>query len=136
MARDGAVFAAIARTCTCGSSGQARKRALGQVVNARREADVQGRPVTVAGLARHPLDRNGRGHRLARRAGSPPLRSERDVLRTALEETPAELVLEPLQLLAYRGLGDVQALGGAAEVQLLGQHRERPEQARIESPTG
>ena len=58
------------------------------------------------------------------------------MLGAALEEAHAELVLEPLQLLAHRGLRHVQALRGATEVQLLCQDRECPEEARIEGPGG
>lgn len=47
---------------------------------------------------------------------------ELDADAVAIEEPGAELLLEGADLAAERGLGDVQPLGGAAEVQLL-RHR-------------
>ena len=49
---------------------------------------------------------------------------QRDVVGAALEEADAELALEPLDLLAQRGLDDVLPLGRPAEVQLLRQRHE------------
>ena len=51
--------------------------------------------------------------------------------RTAVQAAHAELALEPRDLLAQRRLGDVQTLGGAAEVQLVGERDERAQQARV-----
>ena len=49
----------------------------------------------------------------------------------ALEQGHAELELEPLDLLAQRGLGDAEPRGGAPEVKLVRQHGERAQQPRI-----
>ena len=45
---------------------------------------------------------------------------ERDVVAVAVEEGRAEFFFELLDLHAERGLGDVQAFGGAAEAEFLG----------------
>ena len=49
----------------------------------------------------------------------------------AREELDAELDLELAHLLAHRRLGDVQPLGGAPEVQLLGHRHEVAQLAQI-----
>ena len=49
---------------------------------------------------------------------------QRDRFARALEQLDAELDLERLDLLADRGLGDVELLGGAPEVQLAGDRHE------------
>jgi hypothetical protein len=74
------------------------------------------------------LDGGARGHEQL----SPGLR-QRDAPPGAGEQRHAELCLQPLDLLTQRGLGDVQARGGAAEVQLFGQHHERAQQPRVET---
>ena len=60
-------------------------------------------------------------------------RGERDAAAIALEQPHAELVLERPHLLADARLGQVQPVGGAAEVQLLGDRDERPELAEFHS---
>jgi hypothetical protein len=54
-----------------------------------------------------------------------------DAARRAVQERHAELGLEPPDLLRERRLGDVQALGGAAEVALLGDRDERAEMPEL-----
>ena len=85
---------------------------------------------SLAGLA----GRAGRGLRLAQR---PPCLVEkgdaggrqRDGLTVAAQEIDAKFDLELAHLLAHRRLGDVQQLGGAVEVQLLGDRDEVPQAA-------
>ena len=63
---------------------------------------------------------------------------ELDAARAAVEELDPELLLESAHLLAYGGLRDVQPIGGAAEVQFLGDGDEvpqMPELNRGSSPT-
>ena len=60
-------------------------------------------------------------------------RRERDAAAVALEQAHAELCLERPDLLADARLRQMQALGGAAEVQLLGDRDERPELAEFHS---
>ena len=57
---------------------------------------------------------------------------ELDVPAGANEQVGAERALELVNLVAQRGLGDVQARGGAAEVQLLRDGQEVAKQARLE----
>ena len=45
---------------------------------------------------------------------------ERDVVPVAVEQARAEFVFQLVNLHAERGLGNVQAFGGAAEIQLRG----------------
>jgi hypothetical protein len=49
-----------------------------------------------------------------------------------VEELAAELRLEAPDLRGERGLGDVEPLGAAAEVQLLGDGQEVPEMPELE----
>jgi len=49
----------------------------------------------------------------------------------AVEELPSELVLESADLLADRGLDDVELLGGATEVAQLSDGKEVPELANL-----
>ena len=65
--------------------------------------------------------------RASRRNASPAGR-ELDAPARPDQQREPELVLERADLLAQRRLGDVQALGGAAEVQLL---RDRDEVAKL-----
>ena len=58
---------------------------------------------------------------------------ERDVMPASADEPGADLGLQALQLLADRRLGHVQARGRTAEVQLLGEDDERPQQARVDA---
>jgi hypothetical protein len=51
----------------------------------------------------------------------PPCGRELHVLGVALHEHRAQILLQRLERHAQRRLGDAQALGGPAEVQLLGQ---------------
>jgi hypothetical protein len=48
------------------------------------------------------------------------------------EQVRPERLLELVNLVAERGLGDVEARGGAAEVELLGNGQEVAQQARLE----
>jgi hypothetical protein len=57
---------------------------------------------------------------------------ELDVAAVAREQVGAEGVLELLDLVAQRWLGDVEARGGAAEVELFRDSQEVAEQARLE----
>ena len=68
--------------------------------------------------------RAGRQHRRARLG-------QLDARARAVEQAHSELALEPGDLLAQSGLGDVQTLGGATEVQLVGEGDERAQQPRI-----
>ena len=61
-------------------------------------------------------------------------RRQRDPARAAREELDAELALEPADALAQRRLSHVQALGGAAEVELLRHGDEVPEVAQQVHP--
>ena len=54
-----------------------------------------------------------------------------DVRAGPVEQPHAELALEPGDLLAEGRLGDVQALGGAAEVELVGERDERAQEPRV-----
>ena len=105
---------------------------LGDVVGAGREPESQ-----LAGLAPGVaegclgrrvggLDGGARG-REHRRPGLGQLHPR----ARAVEQPDAELALEPRDLLAERRLGHVQALGGAAEVQLVGERDERAQQPRV-----
>ncbi len=49
----------------------------------------------------------------------------------AVEQADVEVGLELGELLAQRGLGDGEAQGGAAEVQLLGEREDRAEVAEL-----
>jgi hypothetical protein len=49
----------------------------------------------------------------------------------AIEQASAEVSLELGELLAERGLGDGEAQGGAAEVELLGEGEDRAEVAQL-----
>ena len=70
----------------------------------------------------------GTGQQLARLVEQRrPRRGEGDAAAVAVEELHAELGLERSNLLADAGLRDVQPLGGAAEVELLGHGDERPQ---------
>jgi hypothetical protein len=74
----------------------------------------------------------GGGERRARLGKEPPPRvGQRHAARRALQESDPELDLEPAQLLADRGLDDVQALGRAPEVQLLGDGHEVVQLAKL-----
>ena len=53
-----------------------------------------------------------------------PGRRERDVVAVAVQQEHAEFFFELMNLHAQRGLRDVQAFGGLAEVQFLrGRHK-------------
>ncbi len=52
----------------------------------------------------------------------------------AIEQANVEVGLELGELLAQRGLGDGEAQGGAAEVQLLGEREDRAEVAELHGP--
>lgn len=88
-------------------------------------------------LAGRDLPRRGdRGTQLPqRRAGAREQRlargCERD--RRAREQRHAELALEPRDLLAERGLGEVQPLRRAREVQLLADDHEGLQQPRVDA---
>jgi hypothetical protein len=115
------------------------------VGQARAERPEQPRRGLVA-RARAVADRHAAALARAERArGAPQLVGRAEQRRAALEEVPprlgeldlvgrppqqidAELLLEQAHLAAQRGLGDVQALGGAREVALAG-HREEVAQA-------
>ena len=122
-----------ARTRSAGRSRASRASArLGHVVRAGREAERQ-----LARLASGVRAGGGRGgvggaDRGARRLEhGAARRRELDAMGRALEQAHGELALEPRDLLAQCGLRDVQALRRAPEVELLGEHHERPQQARV-----
>src|SRR6185312_2860820 len=54
-----------------------------------------------------------------------------DLARGPVQQVDAELLLELANLLADRGLGDVEALGGTAEMQLLGDGDEIPQVPKL-----
>ncbi len=56
---------------------------------------------------------------------------EVDLAGGPLEQRRADFVLEPLDLLSQRRLRDVQQFGCPVEVQLLGEHRERPQASQF-----
>ena len=58
-------------------------------------------------------------------------RGQLHVVGGALQQQYAQLPFQPLQLLAQRGLDDVLACGGPAEVQLLGQGDEVAQLAKL-----
>jgi len=60
-----------------------------------------------------------------------------DRSRGSVEELEAELLFEHLDLSAESGLGKVEPLRRSPEVELLGDHDERPEVAelRLDAPT-
>src|SRR6202044_3237661 len=60
-----------------------------------------------------------------------PRGRQRDVMGAALQQPDPELTLQPLHLLAQRGLHDVLARRGAAEVQLLGEDNEITKLAQL-----
>ena len=60
-----------------------------------------------------------------------PGSSQRDVVRTALDEADAQLTFEPLHLLAQRRLHNVLPLRRPAEMQLPGQRYEIAELAQL-----
>jgi hypothetical protein len=62
----------------------------------------------------------------------PPGGGELDVAAGADEQVGAERALELVDLVAQRRLGDVQARGGPAEMELLRDGQEVAEQARLE----
>ncbi|GAA2845861.1 hypothetical protein GCM10020220_039060 [Nonomuraea rubra] len=67
-----------------------------------------------------------------RRAG----RAQAAALGGALQQAYAERVLQPLDLAAQGGLGDVQRRRRPGEVQVLGDDREVPHQAQVEVQAG
>jgi hypothetical protein len=60
-----------------------------------------------------------------------PRGRQRDVMGAALQQPDTQLTLQPLHLLAQRGLHDVLPRRGAAEVQLLGQDNEITKLAQL-----
>ena len=54
----------------------------------------------------------------------PPVRGQLHLPGAAIEELDVELLLEAADLLTQRWGSDAQPLGGATEVQLLGEHTE------------
>jgi hypothetical protein len=56
---------------------------------------------------------------------------QRDGPLRAGQELHAELLFQPADLLAERGLHDVQALGGTAEVELFGHSHEVAQMAEL-----
>jgi hypothetical protein len=87
----------------------------------RREADAQ-LPHLAARDALQLLRQRLRGREQRARTGQQRVAGigERHRTPRALEQPHAQLRLQRADLLAQRRLGDVQALGGAREVQLLG----------------
>ena len=80
----------------------------------------------------------GRHGAIELRQQSPGVPEERRARRRQLnaapgadEEAKSQLLLEPLDLLAQRGLGDVQPCGGPAEVQLLSDRDEVAQLAKL-----
>ena len=70
----------------------------------------------------------GTGQQLARLVEQRrPRRGEGDAPPVALEQLDAELGLERSHLLAHARLREVQPLGRAAEMELLGHRDERPQ---------
>ena len=59
-------------------------------------------------------------------------RGEGDSPARPFEQGHAELLFEPADLVTKRGLGDMEPGGGSAEVELLGDGDEVPQQAEIE----
>lgn len=57
---------------------------------------------------------------------------ETAALRGAVQEPGAQLLLQAPDLAAQGRLGDAQGLGGASEVQVLGDHGEVAHEAQIE----
>ena len=96
-------------------AGEAHREA--SELAARRPARVLGRAVD----GRQDLTRPPQKHLAGRR--------ELDPAGRAVQQCHAELGLQPSDLLRKRRLGDVQALGGAAEVALLGDGDEVAEMA-------
>ncbi len=84
----------------------------------------------VPGGGHGPL--GGVQQRLRLREEGRPRRGERAALGGAVEQPYPEGVLQPFDLTAQGGLGDVQRLGRTGEVQMLGDDREVPHQPEIE----
>ena len=85
------------------------------------EADRQPAHLARAGSAKQLFDPIGlREQRAATLEQQAPGVRQLHTTAVAAQEHDAELLLEPLDLLAQRGLGDAQALRGTPEVQLLG----------------
>jgi hypothetical protein len=104
-------------------------------VEVARDAERDPEPAgdALRGVARGGEALGGAGHGAAgglpqREAG----RRERDAARRALEERGAGDLLELVDLPGQRGLGDVQALGGPGEVELLGDGEEAGQQSEVE----
>jgi hypothetical protein len=76
------------------------------------------------------LERGERERRLFEER--PPRDGELDVAAGAHEQVRAERALELVDLVAQRRLGDVEARGGPAEMELLRDGQEIAEQARLE----
>ena len=118
------------RGTAAGELGQER---LGDVVGAGREAEPQLAGLAL-GVAAHDLLHRGGG--VDRRARGLERRRARlgqlDPRARAVEQADAELALEPRDLLAERGLRDVHARRGAAEVKLARERHECVQQPRVE----
>ena len=80
-------------------------------------------PLPAVARALDARGRRGRAGRARPRSSVAPAGGQRDAAAVALEQPHAELGLERPDLLAHARLGEVQPLGGAAEVQLLGDRR-------------
>ena len=74
----------------------------------------------------------GSQQRLGPRQEDLPGLGQPGALRSAVEQARAELLLEAANLTAQGRLGDVECLGGAAEMPVLGDGRELPHQPQIE----
>jgi hypothetical protein len=114
------------------AAGELGQHRLDHVVRAGRQAESQ-LPRLAAGVAASDLV--GRAGRLDGSARGDEHRGaglgQLDAGARAVEQRHAELALEPGDLLAQGRLGDVQALGGTTEVQLVGEHDERAQEPRI-----
>ena len=96
------------------------------------QADAQPPALARAGGARHRGRVLGlRQHRARLVQQRRARRRERHAAAVAVKERDPELGLQRAHLLADAGLGHVQALGRAAEVQLLGHHHERPQLTQL-----
>ena len=115
-----------------GEMAQRARHARGQRV--REVADAQAHRHAIASVAGRLLRHFGVAQDVARLleqrdAGG----GERDAALGAVEQLDSELLLELAYLLAHRGLGHVEALGGAAEVQFLGHGDEVPQMTEFHS---
>ena len=123
----------LARTRAAAGGRANRTRRLGDVVHAQGEAEPRLAGLAL-GVAAGAISSTAAAASTSRGAGSTPPRPPQSarLASRAVEQADAELALEPGDLLAERGLRDVHARRGAAEVKLARERHECAQQPRVE----